>query len=89
MALAIVSGLVLLTFVPILSLHPFRVAGLRSLNVAVTALWTLAAIGAVTDPFPSPLWVRALLFATAAYLIGVGIMRFLQERSGTRAHPGA
>ena len=84
-ALAVVAFFVVLTFVPILSVHPFRVAGLRGLTVAVTCLWSVAAIGAVANPFPSPLWVKALLLATAAYLIGVGAVRLLQEKRTLRS----
>ena len=60
-SLAVVAFLVVLTFVPILCVHPFRVTGLRGFSVAITALWVVAAIGAVANPFPSPLWVKAAL----------------------------
>jgi len=68
-------------FVPILSVHPFRVAELRSFTRLVTALWAVAAIGAVANPFPSPLWVKVLLAATAAGLSGVGAFRALLDRT--------
>lgn len=77
-SLAIVAVLVALTFVPILCVHPFRVAALRGFSMLVTGLWVVAAIGAVANPFPSPLWVRILLIATAACLTGVGMLRSLQ-----------
>ena len=81
-SLAIVTVFVVLTFVPILCVHPFRVAGLRGFSVAVTALWLVAAIGAVANPFPSPLWVQALLAATALCLTGVGAIHSLgQEKA--------
>jgi phosphatidylcholine synthase len=79
-SLAIVAVFVLLTFVPILCVHPFRVAELRIFSVVVTALWVVAAIGAVANPFPSPLWVKVLLVATAACLTGVGVVRALRAR---------
>jgi len=83
-SLAIVTFFVVLTFVPILCVHPFRVAGLRGFSVAITGLWTVAAIGAVANPFPSPLWVRILLIATAACLTGVGAVRLLREKRTVR-----
>jgi phosphatidylcholine synthase len=83
-SLAIVTFFVVLTFVPILCVHPFRVAGLRGFSVAVTGLWAVAAIGAVANPFPSPLWVRILLIATAACLTGVGAVRLLREKRTVR-----
>ena len=47
-ALVIVMLFVTLTFVPILSVHPFRVARLRPLTCAVTLVWIAAAAFAVT-----------------------------------------
>jgi phosphatidylserine synthase len=67
-----------LTFIPNLCVHPFRVAKLRRFSVLVTDLWVVAAIGAVANPFPSPLWVKLLLIGTAACLTGVGAVRTLQ-----------
>jgi len=76
-SLAIVVIFVLVTFVPILSVHPFRVARLRPLTCLVTALWAGAAAVAIANPFPSPLWVQALLILTAIYLASVGLYRSL------------
>ena len=76
-SLAIVAIFVLLTFVPVLAVHPFRVARLRPLTCLVTALWAGAAIAAIANPFPSPLWVQALLLLTAVYLGSVGLYRSL------------
>jgi phosphatidylcholine synthase len=72
---------VALTFVPILAVHPFRVAELRLITLPVTALWGVAAIGAVANPFPSPLWVKVLLAVTAALLTAVGVQRAWRARS--------
>ena len=82
-SLAIVTVFVVLTFVPLLCVHPFRVAGLRGFNVVVTALWLVAAIGAVANPFPSPLWVRALLAATAISIAGVGFIHSLRPKKAS------
>ena len=68
---------VTLTFVPIFSVHPFRVARLRPLTCAVTLVWIAAAAFAVANPFPSPLWVRVLLVLTAVYLASIGLARSL------------
>ena len=51
-SLAIVTVFVVLTFVPILCVHPFRVAGLRGFSVAVTALWLLRRSARSPIPFP-------------------------------------
>ena len=76
-SLAIVAIFVLATFVPILAVHPFRVARLRPLTCLVTALWAGTAIAAIANPFPSPLWVQALLLLTAVYLGSLGLYRSL------------
>ena len=78
-SLVIVAAFVVLTFVPIFCVHPFRVAELRNFTWLVTALWAVAAIGAVANPFPSPLWVKVLLVVTAACLTGVGALRALRD----------
>jgi phosphatidylcholine synthase len=80
-AVAIVGFFIVLTFVPILAVHPFRVAEWRPFTWLVTVLWAVAAIGAVANPFPSPLWVRVLLAATAAGLAGVGALHALLNRT--------
>ena len=74
-ALAIVAAFVLLTFVPLLAVHPFRVVRLRLLTSVVTALWAVAAALAVANPFPSTRWIQALLVLTAIYLASVGLSR--------------
>jgi len=76
----IVGFFVLLTFVPILAVHPFRVAELRAVTWPATALWVVAAIGAIANPFPSPPWVKILLALTAATLTLVGFLRAWRDR---------
>jgi phosphatidylcholine synthase len=76
-ALAVVAACVVLTFVPILAVHPFRVEQLRWLTCLAAAIWAAAAAAAIANPFPSPLWVKALLILTAIYLASVGIARSL------------
>lgn len=78
--LAVVAFCVLLTFVPVLSVHPFRVARARLLTGVMTLLWTVAAVAAVANPFPSPLWVQVLLVATAAYFAGISLHRSLRSK---------
>jgi phosphatidylcholine synthase len=72
---AAVSGLVLLTFVPILYVHPFRVVRLRILTGLVTLAWMVVAAVAVANPFPSALWVKGALLAAAVYFAAVGVSR--------------
>jgi phosphatidylcholine synthase len=78
-ALAIVAGLVALTFVPILCVHPFRVARLRLVTALVTLVWAAAAAVAIAKPFPSDLWVQITLVVAAAYFAAVGTGRSLRR----------
>jgi phosphatidylcholine synthase len=73
-AAAIVIALVILTFVPIRFIHPFRVARLRLLSIALVVLWSilaLVAIGRDLDPGP---WVVGLLCAIAVYFFIPGFL---------------
>ena len=83
-ALAVVAAFVVLTFVPILAVHPFRVARLRWLTCFVAAIWAGAAAAAIANPFPSSPWVKALLILTAIYLASVGIARSLSRPDRAR-----
>jgi len=78
-ALAVVAGLVGLTFVPILFVHPFRVVRLRLITGLVVLLWAVTAAVAVANPFPSALWVKIVLLAAAAYFTAVGLGRWLRR----------
>jgi len=81
-ALVIVAVCVVLTFVPILAVHPFRVRGRRALAWAMTALWCVAAVAAVANPFPSPLWVQVLLVVSAGGLTALGLFRAFNAPQG-------
>ena len=81
LALVAILVLVAFTFVPIHYVHPLRVERLRVLTLIVTFLWSVAAIGAVLNPFPSPLWVEFLLACMALYFIFIGAVR--SRRGGT------
>lgn len=78
-ALVLVAGCVLLTFVPILCVHPFRVVRLRVLTAIVVAVWGGVAIAALAQPFPSDPWIKAVLLGCAAYLTGLGLSRSLSR----------
>src|SRR5262245_4057489 len=82
LSLLIVALFVALTFVPIRSVHPVRVVERRPITMIVTALRAVAAIAAAANPIPSPLWVRVLLLATAAYLVGIGAIRNAPRAEG-------
>jgi len=69
----IVVALAVLTFVPFRFVHPFRVARLRRVSIAMVALWSVLALVAVwqnLDPGP---WITGGLVIAALYFIGVGL----------------
>ncbi len=78
-ALAVVVGLVLLTFVPVACVHPFRVVHLRIVSGLVALAWAVAAAVAVANPFPSAFWIKLALLAAAAYFASVGLGRGLRR----------
>jgi phosphatidylcholine synthase len=77
LALGVVIVFIVFTFIPVLAVHPFRVARLRALTCLVMVVWFVAAAIAVASPFPSPAVVQILLIATGLYFVGVGAYRSL------------
>lgn len=78
-ALGLVAVLVLLTFLPILFVHPVRVARLRPVTALVTLAWAAAAVAAIANSFPSAPWVQMTLLAAAAYFAILGLWRSLRR----------
>ena len=75
MASTIAFGL--LTFFPIMFIHPVRVAKFRNVSLLVTlAAFPLALIAILQDLAPSD-WVKAGLAAALVYLFGVSLWRTL------------
>jgi phosphatidylcholine synthase len=75
----------ILTFVPIVFVHPFRVARLRGLSavlLAIGAVLTIAALASDMEPGP---WVTAALCAIGLYFVGAGLFR---RRSASNAKRG-
>ena len=71
-ALAAVALLVVLTFVPLRFIHPFRVIWLRPLTIGLLVLWAVLALIAIGDELKPDLWVTALLCAIGLYFLGLG-----------------
>ncbi len=70
---AVVALLAVATFLPFKFLHPMRVERLRTVNIAVVALWSvLALIAVLHDLAPGP-WVAGGLVVAAIYFVGVGL----------------
>jgi phosphatidylcholine synthase len=86
-SLALIAVFIVFTFIPVLAVHPFRVRRLRWLTCLVTAIWAAGAFAAVVGPFPSPVWVQALLAVAGLYFICLGLVRSLFERRRARERP--
>ena len=71
LAMAVVTGLVVLTFIPLKWVHPVRVTALRPLTAAISAVWGVAALWIVINGFPAGLAVRAALAICGLYAVGL------------------
>jgi phosphatidylcholine synthase len=73
LAAAAVAVLAVLTFVPFKFVHPFRVARLRALTIAMVGVWACLAVLAVLRDLDAGPWVAGGLVAVGAYFLGVGL----------------
>lgn len=75
---AIAGGLILafaaLTFVPVHFVHPLRVARLRSVNLALLALWGVLALLAAWQALAPDRWIVLGLCATGLYFLVAGLI---------------
>lgn len=68
-----------LTFVPWKWVHPMRVTALRSVTLAMTALWGIASSVILWNGFPAGWTTGAIIIAVAAYAVGLSL-RFGRAR---------
>jgi phosphatidylcholine synthase len=78
-SLLIVLVCVVLTFLPVLSVHPIRVTAMRPATLVALGLWSMAAIVAVLDHFPAPFWAQVLLIGTGVWFIGISAFASLKK----------
>jgi phosphatidylcholine synthase len=70
-----IAVLAVLTFVPIVFVHPFRVVRLRALSAALLAVALVLVIVAIArDLAPGP-WVTGGLCVIGLYFVGAGLLR--------------
>src|SRR5882757_5862926 len=70
---AVVAILAVLTFVPFKFVHPFRVARLRTVSIAMVVVWAALALVAVWHNLEPGPWVTGGLVVACLYFIGVGL----------------
>jgi phosphatidylcholine synthase len=73
-----------LTFVPIVFIHPFRVRRLRAVSAVLLALaGVLAVVAIARDMAPGP-WVTGGMCVISLYFIGAGLLRPRSEPAANR-----
>jgi phosphatidylcholine synthase len=72
-AAAVIAALVVLTFVPLRVLHPFRVRQLRVLNIVALALWALLVAYTLWAGLAPGPWIATALVAIGIYFLCVGM----------------
>ena len=81
---AIVVVLAILTFVPIVFIHPFRVARLRALSAVLLALGGVLIIVTIArDMAPGP-WVTGAMCVIGLYFVGAGLLRRRSDVAANR-----
>ncbi|WP_090677255.1 phosphatidylcholine synthase [Aureimonas jatrophae] len=66
------------TFLPIKFVHPVRFTRLRSINLAVFALWSIFGVWALATSFQAPPVVRIVIMLTGLYLFVIaGLLQLL------------
>ncbi len=73
-SMAIVLASAILTFAPIIFVHPTRVVPLRPLTLAMFAIWTLCGFAALLSDFHTPFWAVAGVLVTSVYLYCIGFV---------------
>lgn len=66
----------ILTFVPVIFIHPLRVKPMRKITFAVLAVWIVGGVIALYYDLDSPLWVDIMIAGSSLYLFSIGF--FLQ-----------
>jgi phosphatidylcholine synthase len=75
LAAAMVSALIVLTFVPWLWAHPLRTPLLRPVTLLMLLAWFAAAVLTLRQGFPATPALQAILVFAAAYMLGLVLYR--------------
>lgn len=70
---ATIGLFVILTFVPVRFVHPFRVRRLRTVTVALLTLWAVLAAAAVKQGLSPEGWITAGLCVIGLYFLAIGL----------------
>ena len=72
---AAIAVLAILTFAPIVFVHPFRVERLRPVTIALVVVWSILAVYAIWKNMAPEAWVTWALGAIAVYFLVLGGFR--------------
>ena len=70
----------ILTFVPVIFVHPVRVKILRVPTLAIFAVWAVGGVIALLYNMDAPFWVETLIVVSGAYLFCIGFVLQLMGR---------
>lgn len=73
LSLVVVIGCAILTFVPVIFIHPVRVKVWRTRSLCVLGIWLGAGFLAILYDFHAPLWLDAIIVLSSAYLFFAGM----------------
>jgi phosphatidylcholine synthase len=74
-SLAVVALFCIMTFVPVLFLHPLRVKRFRAANIALLVLWAALALFSLYRDLSPPPAAAILLLAIGLYFLAAGLLR--------------
>jgi phosphatidylcholine synthase len=69
-----VASFAVLTFLPVRFVHPFRVARMRAMTIALLAVWAILALVAVANALAPEPWITVALCAIGLYFLAVGLV---------------
>jgi len=72
-AIVIIAAIAM--FLPVVFVHPMRVARLKWLTGAVLAVWTCSVVAELWTGFAGPWWGRTALLIVAAYILLLPLAR--------------
>jgi len=71
---AVVVVAAVLTFVPVIFVHPVRVKVLRVPTLTIFAIWSLGGLIALLYDMDAPSWVDVIILASGVYLFCIGFV---------------
>lgn len=83
---AIIAALFVLTFVPLKWVHPVRSIYMRSWTLPIVAIWSVAAIAALIEGFPSSFILQVIFAVSMVYFVAVGLLRSSRGEVTSKPH---